>query len=88
MSSGLKLPNKLGDAVYTPPINGMFATENIAQGLIHGALNNLGSITKNIYYQAIIMAPKGLIQAGKTVGGPFTHARNFTSGGVTTGSVG
>jgi hypothetical protein len=88
MSSGLKLPNKLGDAVYTPPINGMFTTENIAQGLIHGALNNLGSITKNIYYQAIIMAPKGLIQAGKTVGGPFTHARNFTSGAVTMVALG
>lgn len=88
MSTGLKVPNKLGDAVYTPPISGMFATENIAQGLIHGALNNLGSITKNIYYQAVIMAPKGLIQAGKTVGGPFTHARNFTSGGVTMVALG
>ena len=30
------------------------------------------------------MVPKGLIQAGKTVGGPFTHARNFSSGAVTT----
>ncbi len=88
MSSGLKVPNKLGDAVYTPPINRMFTTEKIAQGLIHGALNNLGSITKNIYYQAIIMAPKGLIQAGKTVGGPFTHARNFTSGAVTMVALG
>jgi len=87
-STGLKVPNKLGDAVYTPPISGMFTTEKIAQGLIHGALNNLGSITKNIYYQAIIMAPKGLIQAGKTVGGPFTHARNFTSGGVTMVALG
>ena len=88
MSTGLKVPNKLGDAIYTPPISGMFTTENIAQGLIHGALNNLGSITKNIYYQAIIMAPKGLIQAGKTVGGPFTHARNFTSGAVTMVALG
>jgi hypothetical protein len=88
MSTGLKVPNKLGDAIYTPPISGMFTTESIAQGLIHGALNNLGSITKNIYYQAIIMAPKGLIQAGKTVGGPFTHARNFTSGAVTMVALG
>ena len=88
MSSGLKLPNRLGDAVYTPPINGMFTTENIAQGLIHGALNNLGSITKNIYYQAGVMVPKGLIQAGKTVGGPFTHGRNFSSGAVTMVALG
>ena len=34
------------------------------------------------------MAPKGLIQAGKTVGGPFTHARNFTSGAVTMVALG
>jgi len=88
LSTGLKVPNKLGDAVYTPPISGMYTTEKIAQGLIHGALNNLGSITKNIYYQAIVMAPKGLIQAGKTVGGPFTHARNFTSGAVTMVALG
>ena len=88
MPTGLKLPNNLGDAVYTPPINGMFTTENIAQGLIHGALNNLGSITKNIYYQAAVMVPKGLIQAGKTVGGPFTHGRNFTSGAVTMVALG
>jgi hypothetical protein len=88
LSTGLKVPNKLGDAVYTPPLSGMFTTEKIAQGLIHGALNNLGSITKNIYYQAIVMAPKGLIQAGKTVGGPFTHARNFTSGAVTMVALG
>ena len=61
---------------------------SIEQGLKHGALNNLGSITKNIYYQAAVMVPKGLIQAGKTVGGPFTHGRNFTSGGCYNGSVG
>ncbi len=34
------------------------------------------------------MVPKGLIQAGKTVGGPFTHARNFSSGAATTVSMG
>ena len=34
------------------------------------------------------MMPKGLIQAGKTVGGPFTHSRNFSSGAVTTVSLG
>ena len=34
------------------------------------------------------MVPKGLIQMGKTVGGPFTHSRNFTSGAVTTVALG
>ena len=31
-----------------------------------------------------MLIPKSLVQAGKTVGGPFTHARNFSSGAVTT----
>jgi len=30
------------------------------------------------------LIPKSLVQAGKTVGGPFTHARNFSSGAITT----
>ena len=87
-ADGLKLPAKLGEEAYTVPINGMFTTETIAQGLIHGAANQLGSITKNIYYQAAVMVPKGLVQMGKTVGGPFTHARNFSSGAVTTVALG
>jgi len=87
-ADGLKLASRLGEEAYTVPINGMFTTETIADGLIHGAVNNLGSITKNIYYQAAVMVPKGLIQMGKTVGGPFTHARNFTSGAVTTVALG
>ena len=87
-TSGLKLPQKLGEQAYTVPINGMFTTRTIADGLRYGAANSMGSITKNIVYQYAVMLPKGLIQAGKTVGGPFTHARNFSSGAVTTASMG
>ena len=87
-SRGLQLPQKLGEKAYTVPINGMYTTEAIAQGLKFGALNSLGSITKNAAYQYAVMIPKGLIQAGKTVGGPFTHSRNFSSGAVTTVSLG
>jgi len=87
-ASGLQLPQKLGEQAYTVPINGMFTTKEIADGLIRGAANTMGSITKNIAYQYAVMVPKGLIQAGKTVGGPFTHARNFSSGAVTTVSMG
>jgi len=87
-SRGLQLPQKLGEQAYTVPINGMFTTKEIADGLIKGAANTMGSITKNIAYQYAVMVPKGLIQAGKTVGGPFTHARNFSSGAVTTVSMG
>jgi hypothetical protein len=87
-SRGLQLPQKLGEQAYTVPINGMFTTKEIAEGLTRGAANTMGSITKNIAYQYAVMVPKGLIQAGKTVGGPFTHARNFSSGAVTTVSMG
>jgi len=87
-TSGLQLPQKLGEQAYTVPINGMFTTRTIAEGLKYGAANSMGSITKNIVYQYAVMLPKGLIQAGKTVGGPFTHARNFSSGAVTTVALG
>ena len=87
-ASGLKLPNKLAEEAYTVPLNGMYTTETIAAALQNGAANTLGSISKHWAYQMAVMAPKGLIQMGKTVGGPFTHARNFSSGAVTTVALG
>jgi len=87
-STGLQLPQKLGEQAYTVPINGMFTTKVIADGLRRGAANTMNSITKNAAYQYAVMVPKGLVQMGKTVGGPFTHARNFSSGAVTTVSMG
>ena len=36
----------------------------------------------------MFLIPKGLTQFGKTVLGPFTHGRNFTSGAVTTIATG
>ena len=86
-SRGLQLPQKLGEQAYTVPINGMFTTKVLADGLRKGAANSIFDV-KNIVYQYAVMVPKGLIQAGKTVGGPFTHARNFSSGAVTTVSMG
>ena len=83
-SVGLDLPNTLGKEAYTPSIQGMFTTEDIAMGLINGSKDALGSITKSALYQWAVLIPKGLVQAGKTVGGPFTHARNFSSGAITT----
>ena len=87
-SDGLKLPNLLGEEAYTVPINNMFTTEAMEQGLIQGQKNQLGSITKHWFYQNAVMLPKGLLQMGKTVGGPFTHARNFSSGAVTMVALG
>ena len=83
-AEGLNVPSGLGKEAYTPPINGMFTTVDIAQGLINGSKDALSPITKSALYQWGILIPKGLVQAGKTVGGPFTHARNFSSGAITT----
>ena len=48
-STGLQLPQKLGEQAYTVPISGMFTTKTIADGLIRGAANTKRSISKNIY---------------------------------------
>ena len=84
----LKLPQGIGEEVYTVPLNGMFTTEAIADGLRYGVNSSLTKKAMPIWYQAAVLIPKGLVQAGKTVFGPFTHARNFSSGAVTTVATG
>ena len=84
----LELPMGLADDIYTPPLNGVFTTEDIAAGLIYGAKGALDKKTMPLWYQAAVLIPKGLVQAGKTVFGPFTHARNFSSGAITTVAMG
>ena len=66
----------------------MFTTEDIAEALKFLDTQKLSSITNNLAYRWAVMIPKGAGQVGKTVLGPFTHGRNFTSGGVTTVSTG
>ena len=48
----------------------------------------LEGITKSLAYRYMFLIPKGMTQFGKTVLGPFTHGRNFTSGAVTTIATG
>ena len=81
------LPNKLGEEVYTNPLATMWTSADIKAGLKDGFQNNM-KYTKNAVYQYAVLLPKGLVQAGKTVLGPFTHARNFSSGAVTTAALG
>ena len=88
IESPLELPAGIADEVYTPPLNGMFTTQDIAAGLTYGAKGALDKKVMPIWYQAAVLIPKGLVQAGKTVFGPFTHARNFSSGAVTTVATG
>ena len=87
-SQGLKLTTNLAEEYYTSPLDGLFTTENIASALRLGEEIPLSGITKSLAYRYLFLIPKGLTQAGKTVLGPFTHGRNFTSGAVTTISTG
>jgi len=84
----LKLTTNLAEEYYTSPMDGLFTIDNIAQALRLGEEIPLSGITKSIAYRYLFLIPKGLTQAGKTVLGPFTHGRNFTSGAVTTISSG
>jgi hypothetical protein len=84
----LRLPQGIAEEAYTVPLNGMFTTEEIAHGLKYGANATINKKTMPLWYQIAVLIPKGLVQAGKTVLGPFTHGRNFASGAVTTIATG
>ena len=86
--SGLKLSANLAEEYYTSPLDGMFTNDVITQALKFGDKLPLSGITKSLAYRYMFLIPKGLTQFGKTVLGPFTHGRNFTSGAVTTLSTG
>ena len=60
----------------------------ITKALTFGDKLPLSGITKSLAYRYMFLIPKGLTQFGKTVLGPFTHGRNFTSGAVTTIATG
>ena len=81
---GLKLDNPLGDLTYTSPLDGLYTRADFARAIREGDKLTSGLITKSLVYQALVMIPKGLTQMAKTVLGPFTHARNFFSGFITT----
>ena len=84
----LRLPQGIAEEAYTVPLNGMFTTEEIAHGLRFGANAARDKKVMDMWYQIAVLIPKGLVQAGKTVLGPFTHGRNFASGAVTTIATG
>ena len=86
--SGLKLSANLAEEFYTSPLDGMFTNKVIADAMKFGDKLPLSGITKSLAYRYLFLIPKGLTQFGKTVLGPFTHGRNFTSGAVTTISTG
>ena len=84
ISKPLKLRTKLSDEVYTSPLDGMFTTKNWAEAINVGDQIIGSGLTRSLPYRALMLIPKGVSQAGKTILGPFTHMRNFFSAIFTT----
>jgi hypothetical protein len=84
ISKPLKLRTKLSDEVYTSPLDGMFTTKNWAEAINVGDQIIGSGLTRSLPYRALMLIPKGVSQAGKTILGPFTHMRNFFSAVFTT----
>ena len=81
---GLKLDNPLGDLTYSSPLDGLYTRADFATAIREGDKVAQSYLTKSLPYQLLVMIPKGFTQMAKTVLGPFTHARNFFSGAITT----
>jgi len=74
----------LPETVYSSPIDGMFTSEVWADAIRNGDKLVRSPLTKSVFYRGLMLIPKSLTQAGKTILGPFTHSRNFFSSLVTT----
>jgi hypothetical protein len=81
---GLKLPMNLAEELYTSPLDGMFTKKNWAEAFKLGDEVAGSNITKSAAYRMLVLIPKGLTNAAKTVFGPFTHTRNLTTASATT----
>jgi len=80
----LKLTTRLSDQIYTSPLDGMFTTKLWADAIQVGDQIVGSGLTRSLPYRAMMLIPKGISQAGKTILGPFTHLRNFFSAIFTT----
>lgn len=81
---GLKLTTRLSDEVYTSPLDGLFTTKEWAEAIKQGDEILNSGLAKVAAYRYLVLIPKGLTQVGKTVLGPVTQVRNFTSNFFTT----
>jgi len=84
ISKPLKLTTRLSDNVYTSPLDGMFTTKSWAEAIKMGDAFDTNGIYKSLAYRSLMLLPKGISQAAKTILGPFTHIRNFFSAVFTT----
>ena len=79
LQKGLKLETRLSDEVYTSPLDGLFTTKEWADAIKQGDEILATGLAKSAVYRYLVLVPKGLTQVGKTVLGPVTQIRNFTS---------
>ena len=80
----LKLRTRLSDQVYSSPLDGLFTSKAWAESIRTGDEIIGSALTRSLPYRALLLIPKGISQAGKTILGPFTHLRNFFSAVFTT----
>ena len=80
---GIKVKTNLADEIYTSPIDGKFTRQDFVEAIRIGDEIVSSPLTRSVPYRMLFLIPKGVTQAFKTVLGPFTHARNFTSAMVT-----
>ena len=80
----LKLSTRLSDQVYSSPLDGLFTSKAWAESIRTGDEIIGSALTRSLPYRAMLLIPKGISQAGKTILGPFTHLRNFFSAVFTT----
>ena len=73
----LKLRTRLSDQVYSSPLDGLFTSKAWAESIKTGDEIIGSALTRSLPYRAMLLIPKGISQAGKTILGPFTHLRNF-----------
>jgi len=84
ISKPLKLSTRLSDQVYSSPLDELFTSKTWADSIKHGDEIIGSALTRSLPYRAMLLIPKGISQAGKTILGPFTHLRNFFSAVFTT----
>ena len=80
----LSLKTALPDTIYKSPLDGYFTTVPYGEAIRIGDAVAGSALTRSAIYRALMLIPKGLSQAAKTILGPFTHARNFFSSMFTT----
>jgi hypothetical protein len=75
--TGLTLQSPLKEDILVNPLNGKFTTTEYRDALNFTENLLMDNIAKNVFYQNLLLVPKGLTQISKTVLSPFATTRNF-----------